>query len=63
MPGGTALLVAISAAAVTVLVIMGNQPDPDRILVLGRAEYDRCDNEVISARYTMFSFFPKVSDF
>lgn len=40
---------------------MGKHTEPDRVLVLGRADYDRCDNEVISARYNAFSFFPKVS--
>ena len=33
----------------------------DRILITGRADYDQCDNQVISARYTLLSFFPLVS--
>ena len=32
----------------------------DRILITGRADYDQCDNQVISARYTLLSFFPLV---
>jgi len=37
--------------------------ESDRILVVGKGEFDRCDNEVISARYTVLSFFPKVRKF
>jgi hypothetical protein len=32
----------------------------DRILITGKADLDRCDNQVISARYTIYSFFPLV---
>jgi hypothetical protein len=32
----------------------------DRVLIAGKAHYDRCDNKVKSARYTLFTFFPKV---
>lgn len=30
--------------------------EPDRILVPGRPDYERCDNKVVSARYTLYSF-------
>lgn len=32
----------------------------ERILIAGKADYDRCDNKVKSARYTLLTFFPKV---
>jgi hypothetical protein len=32
----------------------------DRILIAGKADLDQCDNQVISARYTIYSFFPLV---
>lgn len=32
----------------------------ERILIAGRADFDRCDNKVKSARYTLVTFFPKV---
>jgi hypothetical protein len=32
----------------------------ERILIAGRADFDRCDNKVKSARYTLLTFFPKV---
>ncbi|EEC45989.1 P4, P type ATPase, partial [Phaeodactylum tricornutum CCAP 1055/1] len=31
---------------------------PDRILVPGKSNLDRCDNKVVSARYTALTFFP-----
>lgn len=31
----------------------------ERILTVGKANYDRCDNKIKSARYTMLTFFPK----
>jgi hypothetical protein len=33
---------------------------PDRILVPGKSNLDRCDNKVVSARYTALTFFPVV---
>jgi hypothetical protein len=35
--------------------------EPDRVLILGKPDWNRCDNEVVSARYTLWTFFPKVS--
>jgi hypothetical protein len=32
----------------------------ERILIAGKANFERCDNKVKSARYTMLTFFPKV---
>jgi hypothetical protein len=32
----------------------------DRVFIAGQAQYDRCNNKVKSARYTMLTFFPKV---
>jgi hypothetical protein len=37
------------------------EPEADRLLVLGRPDYDRCDNKVVSARYTIYNFLPVVS--
>jgi hypothetical protein len=37
-------------------------PEPDRVLVVGQPNLDECDNKVISARYTVWSFLPKVSE-
>jgi hypothetical protein len=37
------------------------EPEADRLLVLGRPDYDRCDNKVVSARYTFYNFLPVVS--
>ena len=31
---------------------------PDRVLVAGRPDLERCDNQVISARYTVYNFLP-----
>jgi hypothetical protein len=31
----------------------------ERILIAGKANGDRCDNKVKSARYTLVTFFPK----
>ena len=33
----------------------------DRILIPGKPEMERCDNQVVSAKYTAWDFFPKVS--
>lgn len=35
--------------------------EADRVLLPGRADLERCDNKVVSARYTAFSFLPVVS--
>ena len=32
----------------------------ERILIAGSANFDRCDNKVKSARYSVLTFFPKV---
>lgn len=37
-----------------------NKHQDDRLLVVGRPEYDRVDNKVVSARYTVWNFLPKV---
>jgi hypothetical protein len=34
--------------------------EPDRTLVPGRSDFDRCDNKVVSARFTVLNFIPKV---
>jgi Ni,Fe-hydrogenase I cytochrome b subunit len=34
--------------------------EPDRILLTGKPDYERCDNKVVSARYTLVTFFPVV---
>ena len=36
------------------------QKESDRILLPGKPDFERCDNRVISARYTALSFFPMV---
>lgn len=33
----------------------------DRLLTPGNADYARCDNKVVSARYTVWNFLPIVS--
>lgn len=33
----------------------------DRVLVVGRPNYERCDNTIITARYTLLTFLPVVS--
>jgi hypothetical protein len=35
--------------------------EPDRVLIAGKPDLDRCDNKVISARYTALNFLPVVS--
>lgn len=35
--------------------------EPDRILLPGKPDFDRCDNKVVSARYTIYNFLPVVS--
>jgi hypothetical protein len=32
----------------------------DRILIAAKGELDQCDNKVVSARYTLITFFPLV---
>ncbi len=34
--------------------------EPDRVLVPGRPDLERCDNKVVSARYTAVTFLPVV---
>ena len=34
--------------------------EPDRILIAGKPDLDRCNNEVVSARYTALNFIPVV---
>jgi len=34
------------------------EPEPDRILLPGQPNFDKCDNKVISARYTALTFLP-----
>jgi hypothetical protein len=34
--------------------------EPDRVLIPGRPDLDRCDNKVVSARYTAVTFLPVV---
>ena len=35
--------------------------EPERILIPGKANLHRCDNKVVSAKYTAWNFFPLVS--
>lgn len=35
-----------------------NNAEADRVLVAGRPDYERCDNVVVSARYTLYNFLP-----
>jgi hypothetical protein len=35
--------------------------EPDRVLVCGRPDFARCDNQVRTARYTLVTFLPVVS--
>jgi hypothetical protein len=51
-----------AASTTTAAAAAAVDREPDRVLVAGRPDFDRCDNKVISARYTMASFFPKVSE-
>ena len=34
--------------------------EPDRVLICGKPDFDRCDNQVTTARYTALTFFPVV---
>lgn len=34
--------------------------EPDRILIAGKPDTERCNNKVVSARYTPLNFFPVV---
>jgi len=38
------------------------EKEPDRILLPGKPDLERCDNKVVSARYTIYNFIPVVSD-
>ena len=40
--------------------VVEEEPEADRLLVLGKPDYDRCDNKVVSARYTIYNFIPVV---
>jgi hypothetical protein len=33
----------------------------ERVLVLGRADLERCDNQVCTSKYNIFNFLPIVS--
>jgi hypothetical protein len=35
--------------------------EPDRVLICGRPDFARCDNQVRTARYTLVTFLPVVS--
>ena len=37
------------------------EPEADRVLIPGRPSLDRCDNKVVSAKYTAWNFLPLVS--
>ena len=37
------------------------EKEPDRILLPGKPDYEQVDNKVVSARYTLITFFPMVS--
>jgi hypothetical protein len=39
----------------------GGGKEPDRILHPGTPDLDRCDNKVVSARYSFYTFFFVVS--
>lgn len=32
------------------------EPEADRLLIPGKPDEDRCDNKVVSARYTVYNF-------
>jgi hypothetical protein len=34
--------------------------EPDRVLICGKPDFDRCDNKVTTARYTVVTFLPVV---
>ena len=36
------------------------EKEPDRVLIPGKPDLDRCDNKVVSARYTIYNFLPVV---
>jgi len=38
----------------------GNEEKADRLLIPGRPDYERCDNKVVSSRYTFYNFIPIV---
>ena len=38
------------------------EKEPDRVLIPGKPDLDRCDNKVVSARYTLYNFIPVVSE-
>ena len=37
-----------------------DKKEPDRILIAGKPDYERCDNKVVSARYSLLTFLPVV---
>lgn len=37
-----------------------DKKEPDRVLIAGKPDYERCDNKVVSARYTPLTFLPVV---
>lgn len=39
------------------------EKEPDRVLILGKPDYERCDNQVVTSRYTLLTFIPVVSLF
>jgi hypothetical protein len=36
------------------------EKEADRVLLAGKPNLDRCDNKVVSARYTLYNFLPVV---
>lgn len=36
------------------------EKEPDRVLLPGKPDFERCDNKVVSARYTIYNFLPVV---
>ena len=55
---------AVLAFSVNMATRTNKGPDikkePDRVLIVGKPDSDRCDNKVVSARYTLLTFFPIV---
>ena len=37
-----------------------DKKEPDRLLIVGKPDYERCDNKVVSARYSPLTFLPVV---
>lgn len=38
-----------------------DQPESHRVVVAGRPNYNRCDNMIVTSKYTAWSFLPVVS--